>query len=126
MLGDSTAIPTIAVKDIEAAKKFYGDVLGLKQKNENEGGVMYQSGSGGVFVYPSEFAGTNQATYANWSVDDLDGLVSDLKSKGVEFKQYDNMPGITHDGDIHSMGEFKMAWFTDPDGNILAIDNGAM
>jgi catechol 2,3-dioxygenase-like lactoylglutathione lyase family enzyme len=126
MLGDATAIPTVAVKDLDAAKKFYGETLGLEQQDENAGGVMYKSGSGGVFVYPSEFAGSNKATYVNWSVSDLEATVADLKSKGVSFEQYDNLPGMTRDGDIHSMGEFKATWFKDPDGNILAIDNGAM
>ena len=125
MLGDATAIPTIAVKDLAVAKNFYGEVLGLEQKDENPGGVMYQSGSSGLFVYPSQYAGSNKATYVNWSVSDLEATVEELKAKGVTFEQYD-MPGMTRDGDIHSMGDFKAVWFKDPDGNILAIDNGAM
>jgi catechol 2,3-dioxygenase-like lactoylglutathione lyase family enzyme len=71
MLGECKVMATIAVKDIERAKKFYGETLGLKQVNEFEGGVTYESGGVALFVYPSEFAGTNQATSASWLVDDV-------------------------------------------------------
>ncbi|HSX23665.1 MAG TPA: VOC family protein [Candidatus Saccharimonadales bacterium] len=122
MLSEGTAIATIAVKDLEAAKKFYGDKLGLKQvESEDPGGVMYASGASKVLVYESSYAGTNQATTASWHVDDLEGTVNELKGKGITFEQYD-FPGVTRDGDIHVMGNIKAAWFKDPDGNILALD----
>lgn len=125
MLGDANVMATIAVKDIEQAKKFYGDTLGLKIEKENEGGVSFTSGSSRLFAYPSQYAGTNQATYASWTVQDIDEVVSDLKGKGVQFEHYPDMPQVTLQGDIHVMGDtFKAAWFKDPDGNILALDNG--
>jgi catechol 2,3-dioxygenase-like lactoylglutathione lyase family enzyme len=124
MLGDSEMVTTIAVKDMDEAKKFYGDTLGLSFQSESPGGVAYKSGNGGVFVYPSQYAGTNQATYGSWTVNDIEAVVSDLEGKGVKFEQYDNMPGTVREGNIHVMGKFKMAWFRDPTGNILAVDNG--
>jgi catechol 2,3-dioxygenase-like lactoylglutathione lyase family enzyme len=123
MLGGSKVYPTIAVSDLEAAKKFYEDVLGLEKTSENPGGVFYKSGDCGVFVYPSGTAGTNQATYASWEVDDVESTIEALKAKGVSFEQYDNMPGVTRDGDLHTMGDLKAAWFKDPTGNILSIVN---
>lgn len=124
MLGDKTAMATIAVKDMAAAKKFYEDTLGLAKMKEDPSGTYYKSGAGGVFVYPSQFAGTNKATYAAWGVgDDLDKIVADLKAKGVTFEQYDNIPGVTRVGDIHTMGDMKAVWFKDPDGNILNLVN---
>jgi len=123
MLNESNVAATIAVKDIAVAKAFYGGTLGLKQVDENPGGVSYASGSSKLFIYPSEFAGTNKATYAGWSVSDVEGVVAELKGKGIAFEQYDNLPGTTRDGDIHTMGEWKGAWFMDPDGNVLALDN---
>ena len=78
MLGDAQVVATIAVKDLETAKHFYEDTLGLApvQGGEEEGGVVYRSGNSTVLVYESQYAGTNQATAATWVVgDDLDGVV---------------------------------------------------
>jgi catechol 2,3-dioxygenase-like lactoylglutathione lyase family enzyme len=124
MLGDKTAVATIAVKDLEAAKKFYEGTLGLtKVEGDDPGGIMYKSGSSNVFVYQSEYAGSNKATAASWGVgEDITSVTDGLKSKGVSFEKYD-IPGATHDGDIHVIGELKAAWFKDPDGNILNIVN---
>lgn len=81
----------------------------------------------GCSIYPSEYAGTNQATAASWGVgDDLDAIVQDLTSKGVAFEHYDDLPGTTREGDVHVMGELKAVWFKDPDGNILNLINQAM
>ena len=77
-----------------------------------------------VFVYPSEFAGTNKATAISWGVgDDMEAIISDLKGKGVTFEHYDSLPGVTMQGDVHVMGDLKAAWFKDPDGNILNLVN---
>ena len=122
MLGDKTAVVTIGVKDIEVAKKFYEDVLGLTRENDGDSsGVRYKSGSSYIFIYTSEYAGTNKATAISWGVgDDIDSVVHELKNKGVKFETYD-MPNVTRDGDIHIMGDLKSAWFKDPDGNILNV-----
>src|SRR5438270_667269 len=123
MLGGNDVCATIAVKDLATAQPFYEEVLGLEKSMESPGGVFYKSGNSGVFVYPSGTAGTNQATYASWMVEDVEGTAEALKAKGVTFEQYDNLPGATREGDIHVMGELKSAWFKDPDGNILNIVN---
>ena len=124
MLSEGKVLATIAVKDIAAGKAFYGEKLGLKQIDENPGGVTYECGAGSaVFVYQSGFAGTNQATCATWTVSDVEAVVADLKGKGISFEQYDNLgPGMTREGDIHIFGDTeKAAWFKDPDGNILNV-----
>ena len=123
MLGNSDVGATIAVKDIETAKDFYGNKLGLKLLDENPGGMLFESGASKLFIYPSEFAGTNKATYAAWAVDDVEAAVAELKGKGIVFEHYDNLPETTREGDIHVMGGQKGAWFKDPDGNILSIAN---
>lgn len=90
MLGDKTAVATIAIKDMDAAKKFYEETLGLTKAGDDPGGVMYKSGGSSVLVYQSEFAGTNKATAASWGVgDDLGTIIEGLKAKGVTFEQYD-------------------------------------
>jgi catechol 2,3-dioxygenase-like lactoylglutathione lyase family enzyme len=123
MLGDKDVAATIAVKDMAAARSFYEGTLGLKPGGmEDPGGVLYQSGNSRVLVYVSQYAGTNEATAATWSVgDDVEGVVEALRGKGVTFEHYDDLPGTTRDGDIHVMGELRGAWFKDPDGNILAL-----
>jgi catechol 2,3-dioxygenase-like lactoylglutathione lyase family enzyme len=123
MLGEADVTATIAVKDIEAAKKFYGGTLGLTQMDENSGGVTYKSGTCKLYVYPSQFAGTNKATYVAWKIDDVEAAVEELKGKGIVFEEYDNLPDTTREGAIHTMGPMKGAWFKDPDGNILSFGN---
>ena len=124
MLGNTDAIATIAVKKIEPARKFYEGTLGLKPVATEETGVQtYKSGKTNVLVYESQFAGTNKATAATFGVGDLEGVVRDLKAKGVRFEHYD-MPGAARKGDIHGTGKTKAAWFKDPDGNILALVSG--
>lgn len=115
------AVPTIAVSDIERARRFYGETLGLKVKDERADGIRYEAGGGSlVLVYPSQFAGTAQSTYMGFDVEDVEKAVEELRSRGVVFEEYD-LPGLkTVDGIAEIQGE-KGAWFKDPDGNILAL-----
>jgi catechol 2,3-dioxygenase-like lactoylglutathione lyase family enzyme len=124
MLGNTSLTTLVAVKDLGAATTFYEKTLGLTKVGENPGFVQYRSGTSDLIVYESEFAGSNKATNAAWHVDDLEETVRQLKSKGVSFEHYDNLPDTTRDGDIHDAGGFKIAWFKDPTGNIFEINNG--
>ena len=124
MLEDKDAVATIAVKDIEVAREFYEDTLGLKQVGaEGEEVITLESGKSTLNVYRSRYAGTNQATAVTWVVDDVDAIVKELKARGVTFEHYD-MPDVTRKGDVHVAGDLKVAWFKDPDGNILNIASG--
>src|ERR1700719_3992817 len=101
MLADKDAIATIGVKDLKAAKKFYGDTLGFKPISVPEPEVLnYKSGKSTVLVYKSQFAGSNKATAVTWIVDDVEGTVRDLKAKGISFEHYD-FPEMTRKGDVH-------------------------
>lgn len=121
MLGNRNAVANLAVKDIDRARRFYTDTLGLKQvDSEGDEFAVFRSGDSDINIYRSEFAGTNEATAVSWEVDDIDAEVETLKGKGVTFEHYD-MPGLEVRGDIHVGEEGKMAWFKDPDGNILHI-----
>jgi catechol 2,3-dioxygenase-like lactoylglutathione lyase family enzyme len=124
MLANRNAMATIAVKDLAAAKEFYEGALGLTPLETTEEGVLtYQSGTATVLVYVSAFAGTNKATSATWGVgDEFDKIMKALKARGVVFEHYD-MPEMKREGDVHVAGDFKGAWFKDPDGNILHIFN---
>ena len=121
MLGKADATPMIAVSDLDRAKSFYKEKLGLEVDNEwGEEGVTLKSGDTLVNVYRSEFAGTNKATALNFDVDDLEAEVSELKSKGIMFEHYD-LPGLEQRGDLYVAEGMKTAWFKDPDGNILSL-----
>ena len=124
MLGHKDAVANIAVKNLETARRFYEGTLGLKPVDaEGDELIVFKSGNSTLNVYRSQYAGTNKATAVTWIVgDDVEGVVRALKAKGVAFEHYD-MPGMTREGDIHVGGDMKVAWFKDPDGNILNIVN---
>ncbi|MDX8477074.1 VOC family protein [Mesorhizobium sp. VK24D] len=122
MLANSNATANLAVKDLEKAKAFYEGTLGLRQVDDMEGElIVYKSGDTLINVYRSQFAGTNKATAVTWAVgDQIEPIVSSLRSKGVAFEHYD-MRGMALEGDIHVGHGMKVAWFKDPDGNILNV-----
>ena len=121
MLGSRNAVANLAVRDLDRARDFYTGTLGLEQVGgEGDELIVLKSGDSTVNVYRSEFAGTNEATAVTWEVEDIDAEVADLKGKGVMFEHYD-MPELELRGDIHVGHGMKVAWFKDPDGNILNI-----
>jgi catechol 2,3-dioxygenase-like lactoylglutathione lyase family enzyme len=123
MLSDITVQPMLPVRNLEVAEKFYEEKLGLqKVDEESDEAVTYRSGKTTLCVYRSDFAGTNKGTAALWEVKDTEKTVEELKAKGVAFEHY-NLPGLTRKGDLHVAGDFKVAWFKDPDGNILSVQN---
>jgi catechol 2,3-dioxygenase-like lactoylglutathione lyase family enzyme len=123
MLGNTDVAANLAVKNLDVARKFYQDILGLKViGNEGEELLAFKSGNARLNVYRSEFAGTNKATAATWEVGPaIEDVVQSLKNKGVKFEHYDNLPGLKVQGDLHVGGGAKLAWFKDPDGNILNV-----
>jgi catechol 2,3-dioxygenase-like lactoylglutathione lyase family enzyme len=126
LLAGKDAAATLAVSDLQRARDFYENTLGLEAVQEPPGAILYRSGNSVVLVYPSEYAGTNKATAASWAVgDDFDSIVQALKDNGVTFEHYD-LPETTREGDVHLMGDFKAVWFKDPDGNILNLINQSM
>lgn len=123
MLRDTDAVATLAVKDLNAAAKFYGETLGLSRAStEDNEAIVFESGDTTINVYRSTFAGTNKATALTWAVDDVEDIVHTLKAKGVTFEHYD-LPQTKREGDVHVAGDHKIAWFKDPDGNILSVMN---
>ncbi|HEX9885320.1 MAG TPA: VOC family protein [Longimicrobiales bacterium] len=117
----------LPAKDFERAKSWYADKLGLKPVQEmGDQGSYYEVGDSRFMLYPSQFAGTNQATAMGLEVDDVEATVAELRSAGVEFAEYD-FPGLktvdgvaTMEADGHTL---KSAWCTDSEGNIIAIAN---
>ena len=124
MLSDQPAIATVAVKDLARAKPFYQDKLGLTFISENAQVLTFEAGGQPLFVYHSGFAGTNQATSITWRLDDVEAAAADLKSRGVAFEDYGDLPHLTHDGDVYKGHGMTVCWFTDPDGNIISLVSG--
>ena len=125
MLKDNASSAIVAVSDIERARAFYQEILGLDLVDDAEDGPMvFRTGTTHLVVYPSEFAGTNRANTVVWGVgEEIEAIVSDLIAKGVTFEQYP-MDDATFEDGIHRAGDFRMAWFKDPDGNILHLNSG--
>ena len=124
-LSNSRVEPTIAVSDMGSATQFYEGKLGLSGgEDQPDGGRTYPCGEGSrIHVYPSPGnAGTSGATLAGWLVADVGQTVDELSAKGVTFEQYGE-PFNTNEKGIAKLGDIEIAWFKDPDGNILAIGN---
>jgi predicted enzyme related to lactoylglutathione lyase len=120
MLSNAPIRAYIPASDVARARNFYEGVVGLVPKEEFSGGVIYDCGGSEVFLYPTPNAGTSKASQAFWQVSDVEAEVTDLKSRGVKFEEYD-MPGIRMKNSIATGGGAKTAWFKDTEGNILAV-----
>jgi catechol 2,3-dioxygenase-like lactoylglutathione lyase family enzyme len=124
MFGNTPLHPVLPASDLERAKRWYSEKLGLDPVSEDEyGGLQYETGGGTFLVYRSEFAGTNRATAAGFRVEDFDSAVASLRANGVVFEDVDfGEFGATVDGVI-SMPDStdKAAWFKDSEGNILSL-----
>ncbi|MCP3099906.1 VOC family protein [Myxococcus sp. K15C18031901] len=121
-------VPTLAVTDLEAARVFYGGLLEFEEiptPEGEQGATMYRVGEGSfLLVYERPTPSGSTATACAFAVMDVEDSVKRLRKKGVAFEEYD-IPELgirTRDG-IADMGEMKAAWFKDPSGNILAIDD---
>ena len=127
MLNESRVEANIPAADINRAKAFYSDKLGLTPSTEPfPGYVRYETSNGTAFnIYQTEYAGTAGHTIAQIHVQDLEKEVGDMKARGVVFEVYD-MPGVEWRGEVAVMPEMgKAAWFKDSEGNILCVDEPA-
>ena len=125
MLGTTNAAAMLPVRDMDTARRFYQETLGLPQVGAHgDDVIVFRSGDTLVNVYRSQYAGTNQATALTWPLGDrLDEVIDRLHDKGVAFEHYD-MPDMTREGDVYRCGDMRAAWFKDPDGNILSVVSG--
>src|SRR5437762_13726944 len=119
MLKQAPIFPYIPGADVDRARKFYEEKVGLKPREEYAGGVIYECGKGSwVFLYPSKGAGTSKASTAFWAVEDVEAEVAGLKSRGVVFEEYD-MPEMKTVNSIATGGGAKTDGFKDTEGTIL-------
>lgn len=122
MLKDKTSSAIVAVHDLNRARRFYGETLGLEQDGgTQEGAVTYRTGETRLVVYQSDAAGSNRANAVAWSGGgDVEAIAEELRARGVVFEEYPDM-GMAIDNGVHSSGNFRGIWFKDPDGNILHV-----
>ena len=126
MLKDRSSSAIVAVSDLDRARTFYEDTLGLTrfEGGEQDGVLGFRTGDTHLTVYQSDYAGTNKANAVTWEMKgDLVETVNDLRAKGVTFERYD-FPGMEWRDGVHEAGPVKLAWFKDPDGNILHLVEG--
>lgn len=125
MIDGTKAFSGFSVDDINAAKQFYGQTLGLDVTQDEMGLALHIGGGNPVFVYAKDNHVPASFTILNFPVDDIDAAVDQLAARGVQFERYDNMPftqdekGIAR-GKAAGMGP-DIAWFNDPAGNTLAV-----
>ena len=122
MLTESQAFSGFAVSDIDAAQRFYSDVLGLRvEQNADMGGLLtlHLGGGTNVLVYPRSGHVPATFTVLNFPVADVGAAVRELAERGVVFKRYEGMPQ-DDDGVMRGNGP-DIAWFTDPAGNIFSV-----
>ncbi|MDT0170462.1 VOC family protein [Pseudarthrobacter sp. BRE9] len=125
MLKDMELMAVLPAKDIDRAREFYRDKLGLEPVQTIEGdNLVYRCGKGtGFLLYRTDNAGSAKNTQMAWGVDDVEKEVEELRGRGVVFEDYD-MPGLKTENGIATMeGMGKGAWFTDSEGNILNISS---
>ncbi|MHA4739998.1 VOC family protein [Dyadobacter sp. MSC1_007] len=123
MFGQTKTFSGFSVDDLQKAKQFYGETLGLEVSQEDEMPVLKLHIYGGYEVILYEKPNHQPATFTvlNFPVQDVEQAVKDLKSKGVQFESYD-FPGLKTDDDNILRGNGPtIAWFTDPAGNILSV-----
>jgi catechol 2,3-dioxygenase-like lactoylglutathione lyase family enzyme len=116
-------VATVPVTDLDQAKRFYGEVLGLRALWENPASVRYRCGEHSELSVFKRAGLDTEHTLAHFEVDDIEAAVADLEAKGVTFLDYPDGPLATT-GHIAQLGPARAAWFTDPDGNTLGLRQG--
>jgi catechol 2,3-dioxygenase-like lactoylglutathione lyase family enzyme len=120
MLVDSLAVTTVAVTDLDRAKRFYQDQVGLRVLDENPASVRFGAGRGSQLSIRRGQPNVGQ-TVAHFEVDDIDAVIADLTSRGVRFEEYETPKTVNF---IAQIGPARGAWFKDPDGNVIGVREG--
>jgi catechol 2,3-dioxygenase-like lactoylglutathione lyase family enzyme len=123
MLTATMVVPTLPVTDLDRAKAFYGETLGLTYLWENPASVRFRCGEGSELSVFKRPATATEHTLAHFEVSDIEAVVRDLEAKAVAFIDYTEGP-LTTTGHIAQLGLARAAWFHDPDGNTLGVRQG--
>lgn len=123
-LADSPMTATLPAQDIERAKRWYEEKLGLTPLMDlGPAGQLYRTGGTNWLIYQTPSAGTGKHTLGGWNVPDIDALMQELRAKGVTFEDYDlgDHGPTTDNGVVRNPDGGAAAWFKDSEGNVLAI-----
>jgi len=129
MLREGRVATRLPAQDLERARAFYSEKLGLEPVEERPGGLRYQVAAGEFALFASAGASSGDHTQMGWEVDDIDAAVAELRERGVAFEEVD-VPGLrTVDGIARVEGNYpskggvgeRAAWFRDSEGNVLGI-----
>jgi catechol 2,3-dioxygenase-like lactoylglutathione lyase family enzyme len=124
MLADRPIHTTLPVADLERARRFYTEKLGLTPETElpdMRDGLFYRCGGGTRFLlFPSPNAASGTHTQMTWRTNDIEAEMAALKARGVVFEEYDT-PGLKTVNSLATIGQSKGAWFIDSEGNLLAL-----
>jgi catechol 2,3-dioxygenase-like lactoylglutathione lyase family enzyme len=120
MLADSLAVTTVAVTDLELARAFYADKLGLKILEETPFTIRFEAGHGSQLGVRKGQPNVGQ-TVVHFEVDDIEAVIADLTSRGVTFEEYETPKTVNF---IAQVGPARGAWFKDPAGNVLGVREG--
>jgi catechol 2,3-dioxygenase-like lactoylglutathione lyase family enzyme len=113
------AFSGFAVNDLQKAREFYSETLGLNLSEANDLLTLHLAGDRDTLIYPKPDFVPATYTILNFEVDDIEKTVDDLTTRGVKFERYDGMK--QDERGIHKDGERLIAWFTDPAGNVISV-----
>lgn len=124
MLKNYASSAIVPCTDLDRAKAFYGDILGLPLIADHGNGFVFATGETKLNIYRSDFAGTNKANAVIWTVgDDIDTIAAALRARGVTLDEYPRGFDKVIEG-VHVGDTLSVIWFRDPDGNILHVTSG--
>ena len=120
MLSTLEVMGVLPAADLQRARAFYKDKLGLEPVEVREDGVVYQMSTGSFLLYETPNAGSAKNTQLCWITEDVEAEVAELRGRGVVFEEYD-LPGLKTENGIAVAEGIKGAWFLDTEGNILCL-----
>jgi catechol 2,3-dioxygenase-like lactoylglutathione lyase family enzyme len=121
MLKDNPTHTTLPCSDLDRARAWYAEKLGVEPSQESPAGLTYEGPGGSrYFLFQSGGAPSGEATQMGWRVKDIVGEVKELKTRGVHFEDYD-FPGFDHATSVAQTGPIQSAWFKDSEGNLIGI-----
>jgi catechol 2,3-dioxygenase-like lactoylglutathione lyase family enzyme len=121
MLGNIKAFSGFSVNDVDAAKRFYGETLGVEVSENDAGLTLHIAGDRPILIYPKDNHEPATFTVLNFPVDDVEGTVAGLAERGVEFERYEGTEIETDEQGVFRGGGPLIAWFKDPAGNVLSV-----
>lgn len=121
MFNNTRAFSSYSINDLQKAKQFYGDTLGLEVIETKEGLELHIAGGMRVFLYPKPNHTPATFTTLNFLVDDVDRTVDELTKRGIRFEHYNNKDLKTDEKGIFRNAGPTIAWFKDPADNILSV-----